>query len=195
MNSKAFDQEIVKKILAAEGEMSDENNVRTATAPFQAEFPYERDSEAQVTRREFCNFLFLTSSALFVGAAGLAAKAAYDARTPGTFAPAKIDGAMSIKPGSALNFSYPAAEDTAILVRGNDGSYAAFGQKCTHLSCPVFYSEENDRLECPCHNGGFSSKTGEVLYGPPPRPLDRIELETINGEIFAVKREVRGHEG
>ena len=195
MNSKAFDQEIVKKILAAEGEMSDENNVRMATAPFQAEFPYERDSEAQVTRREFCNFLFLTSSALFVGAAGFAGKAAYDARTPRTFAPAKINGAMSIQPGSALNFSYPAEEDTAILVRDTDGNYAAFGQKCTHLSCPVFYSQENDRLECPCHNGGFSSKTGEVLYGPPPRPLDRIELETINGEIFAVKREVRGHGG
>jgi len=195
MNSKAFDQEIVNKILAADSEVSDESNVRTATAPYQAEFPYERDSEAQVTRREFCNFLFLTSSALFVGAAGFAGKAAYDARTPAKFTPAKIDGAMSIEPGSALNFSYPAAEDTAILIRGTDGTYAAFGQKCTHLSCPVFYSQENDRLECPCHNGGFSSKTGEVLYGPPPRPLDRIELETINGEIFAVKREVRGHEG
>ena len=45
-----------------------------------------------------------------------------------------------------------------------------------------------------------SSKTGEVLYGPPPRPLDKIELETRNGEIFAVKREavsythLRAHE-
>jgi Rieske Fe-S protein len=195
MNSKAFDQEIVNKILAADSEVSDENNVRTATAPYQAEFPYERDSEAQVTRREFCNFLFLTSSALFVGAAGFAGKAVYDARKPGILTPAKIEGAMSIEPGSALNFSYPAEEDSAILIRGTDGTYAAFGQKCTHLSCPVYYSRENDRLECPCHNGGFSSKTGEVLYGPPPRPLDRIELETINGEIFAVKREVRGHEG
>ncbi|MBK6725483.1 MAG: Rieske (2Fe-2S) protein [Acidobacteria bacterium] len=105
-----------------------------------------------------------------------------------TFTPAKIDGAMSIEPGSALNFAYPSEEDTAILIRGTDGTYAAFGQKCTHLSCPVYYSKANDRLECPCHNGGFSSKTGEVLYGPPPRPLDRIELETINGEIFAVKK-------
>ena len=195
MNSKAFDQETVNRILATDGEISNENNVRVATAPFQAEFPYERDSEAQVTRREFCNFLFLTSSALFLGAAGFAGKAAYDARSPKTFTPAKIKGAMSIEPGTALNFSYPAEEDTAILIRGSDGNYAAFGQKCTHLSCPVHYSKANDRLECPCHEGGFSSKTGEVLYGPPPRPLDRIELETINGEIFAVKREVRGHEG
>ncbi|MBK6587750.1 MAG: hypothetical protein IPG22_05465 [Acidobacteria bacterium] len=66
MNSKAFHQDTINKILAGDNEISDEVNVRTATAPFQAEFPYERDSEAQVTRREFCNFLFLTSSALFL---------------------------------------------------------------------------------------------------------------------------------
>ena len=42
-------------------------DVRTATAPYQSEFPYERDEEAQVTRREFCNFLGLTSAALFLG--------------------------------------------------------------------------------------------------------------------------------
>ncbi|MBK8303625.1 MAG: Rieske (2Fe-2S) protein [Chloracidobacterium sp.] len=112
----------------------------------------------------------------FLGAAGFAGKAAYDAGWPETFAPAKIDGAMNIEPGSALNFSYPTEEDTAILVRGTDGTYAAFGQKCTHLSCPVYYSQANDRLECPCHNGGFSSKTGEVLYGPPPRPSIRLSL-------------------
>ena len=59
---------------------SDESDVRAATAPFQAEFPYEREEETQVTRREFCNFLGLTSAALFVGAAGFAAKATLDAR-------------------------------------------------------------------------------------------------------------------
>ncbi len=66
--------ETIKKVL------SDESDVREATAPYQADFPYERDEEAQVTRREFCNFLGLTSAALFVGAGGFAAKAAFDAR-------------------------------------------------------------------------------------------------------------------
>ena len=76
----------------------------------------------------------------------------------------------------------------------SDGSYNAFGQKCTHLSCPVHYSPEHARLECPCHEGGFDERTGKVLYGPPPRPLDTIDLEMHNGEIFAVGREVRGAE-
>jgi hypothetical protein len=86
---------------------SDESDVRAATAPYQAEFPYERDEEAQVTRREFCNFLGLTSAALFVGAAGFAGKAAIDARESVTLPVAHIDGGETLAPNSSLNFSYP----------------------------------------------------------------------------------------
>jgi Rieske Fe-S protein len=100
-----------------------------------------------------------------------------------------------MQPGSALNFHYPTEDESAILVRAKDGSYAAFGQKCTHLSCPVHYSKQNDRLECPCHEGGFDAKTGEVLYGPPPRPLDKIDVEMRDGSLYATGREVRGNEG
>ena len=174
--------------------LSDEQDVRSATAPYQSEFPYERDEEAQVTRREFCNFLFLTSTALFAGAAGFSAKSYYDAKKETAFSPMPIDGAFDLEPGSALNFHYPDRNETAILVRAKDGSYAAFGQKCTHLSCPVHYSKEHDRLECPCHEGGFDAKTGEVLYGPPPRPLDKVDVEMRNGHLLAVGREVRGNE-
>jgi len=66
--------ETIKRVLA------DESDVRAATAPHQHDFPYDREEEAQVTRREFCNFLGLTSAALFIGAAGFAGKAAIDAR-------------------------------------------------------------------------------------------------------------------
>jgi Rieske Fe-S protein len=172
--------------------LSDERDVREATAPYQAEFPYERDDEAQVTRREFCNFLFLTSSALLAGTAGFAAKSAYDASRESAMAPMKIDGAMELQPGSSLNFHYPDENDTAILVRTKEGQYFAYGQKCTHLTCPVYYAKDHDRLECPCHEGGFDAKTGNVLYGPPPRPLDKVEIEVRpNGEVWA-KNLIRG---
>lgn len=175
--------------------LSDENDVRAATAPYQAEFPYERDEEAQVTRREFCNFLFLTSSALFAGAAGFSAKSVYDASKENAFTPMPIEGAGAMQPGTALNFHFPSEGDSAILIRSRDGSYSAFGQKCTHLSCPVYYSKQHERLECPCHEGGFDARTGEVLYGPPPRPLDKIEIEVRGNEVIAKGREVRGNEG
>jgi Rieske Fe-S protein len=174
--------------------LSDESDVRDATASHQSEFPYGQQNEADVTRREFCNFLFLTSTALFAGAAGFAGKAAYDARKTTKLYPERIEGAALMEPGTALNFNYPGKDDSAILIRAKDGSYHAFGQKCTHLSCPVHYSKEHERLECPCHEGGFSADTGEVLYGPPPRPLDRIPIEIHNGDVFAAGREVRGNE-
>ena len=182
MSSKKNLSETIERVL------SDESDVRAATAPFQAEFPYERDEEAQVTRREFCNFLGLTSAALFVGAAGFATKAALDARESVSLPPARIDGAAALAPNSSLNFSYPSERDSAILIRSADGAYHAYGQKCTHLSCPVYYSREHQRLECPCHEGAFNAATGAVLYGPPPRALDAIEIEMRDGQIWAIGR-------
>src|SRR5678815_4690494 len=169
--------------------LSDESDVQAATAPFQAEFPYERDEEAQVTRREFCNFLGLTSAALFVGAAGFAGKAALDARESLSSPAAPIEGAETLTPNSSLNFNYPTERDSAILIRTADGAYHAYGQKCTHLSCPVYYSRDHQRLECPCHEGAFDPTTGDVLYGPPPRALDTIAVETRDGQVWAIGRQ------
>ena len=181
-------QEAIRNVL------SDERDVREATSGHQREFPYERDEEAQVTRREFCNFLFLTSSALFLGAAGFGGKAVYSSQVTPQYAPMKISGAEEMQPGTSVNFVYPDEHDSAILIRSRDGSYQAFGQKCTHLTCPVYYSKERDRLECPCHEGGFDAKTGAVLYGPPPRPLDRVVIEMRGAEVWAIGRESHGGE-
>lgn len=169
--------------------MRDESDVRAATASHQTDFPYDGDEEVQVTRREFCNFLGLTSAALFVGAAGFAGKAALDARHTQAFVPVRIEGAEALSPGTSLNFRYPTERDSAILVRSLDGSYHAFGQKCTHLACPVYFDRGHQRLECPCHEGAFDAQTGDVLYGPPPRPLDVVSLDVHStGEVWAVGR-------
>ena len=180
-------KETINKVL------SDESDVRVATAPYQADFPYDREEEAQVTRREFCNFLGLTSAALFLGAGGFAAKAALDARKSEALSAAPIHGAETLAPNTSLNFNYPTERDSAILIRTSDGAYHAYGQKCTHLSCPVYYSRDHQRLECPCHEGAFDAATGNVLYGPPPRPLDVIEVELREGQVWAKGR--RASEG
>lgn len=180
--------EAIEKIL------SDEGDVREATASHQKEFPYEREEEAQVTRREFCNFLAVTSTALFLSAAGFTGKSLYDSTKTETFSPLKIENANNLQIGSALNFRYPNENDTAILIRAADGEFYAYGQKCTHLSCPVYYAKESNRIECPCHEAGFDVKTGDVLYGPPPRPLDQIVVEIRNEEVWAVGRIVGRHE-
>lgn len=70
--------------------------------------------------------------------------------------------------------------------RGGEEEYVAYTQKCTHLSCAVYYSAKNDRLECPCHQGFFSVKNGSVLQGPPPRPLPQIILEREGTKLVAI---------
>jgi Rieske Fe-S protein len=62
-------------------------------------------------------------------------------------------------------------------------SIIAMSGECTHLTCPVQLrtvekGEPGDGppLRCPCHGGAFS-RTGEVLAGPPPRPLRRLAIE------------------
>ena len=175
--------------------LSDERDVREATSSHQRDFPYERDEEAQVTRREFCNFLAVTSTSLFIAAGGFGTKAIYDSQFTETFPQLNIEDASNLTPGESLNFRYPTEKDSAILVRSRQGEYYAYGQKCTHLACPVYFAKEEQRLECPCHEAGFDIKTGNVLYGPPPRPLDKIAIEVKeNGEVWAVGREAGGNE-
>jgi len=180
--------ETIKRVLR------DESDVRAATEPYQADFPYDRDEEAQVTRREFCNFLGLTSAALFLGAGGFAAKAALDTRKSESLSAVRIEGAEALAPNSSLNFNYPTERDSAILIRTSEGAYHAYGQQCTHLSCPVYYSRDHQRLECPCHDGAFDAATGNVLYGPPPRALDRIQVEIRGAQVWVTGRRASADE-
>lgn len=107
----------------------------------------------------------------------------------------RIEGADRMLPGTSINFRYPTERDTAILVRAAGGEYYAFGQKCTHLSCPVYYDRAANRLACPCHLGAYDARTGAVLFGPPPRALDQIALELrAGGEVWATGRRSGGSE-
>jgi Rieske Fe-S protein len=43
--------------------------------------------------------------------------------------------------------------------------------RCTHLSCQVNWHPDSRSFVCPCHDASFDIN-GEVLAGPPPKPLD-----------------------
>ena len=50
--------------------------------------------------------------------------------------------------------------------------------KCTHLACTVNWSDADKVYLCPCHDAKFGEQ-GQVLGGPPPRPLDRYEEHRV----------------
>ncbi len=57
---------------------------------------------------------------------------------------------------------------------------------CTHLGCLVEWSPERRQLICPCHRASFDLG-GNVLEGPPPRPLRSFEV-SVQGDRVLVRR-------
>jgi Rieske Fe-S protein len=80
-------------------------------------------------------------------------------------------------------------EEVAVYVVTDDGRiFTGLSNVCTHLGCRVRWVDDQERFFCPCHNATFD-KDGEVVDGPPPRPLDMFELRVENGQL-QVKLEV-----
>lgn len=148
------------------------------------EFSIHAAEERYVTRRQFGKFLVLTSLAMFVGNLWILFKSLW--RKEASLPALLVARADEVPKGGVKIFAYPEANDPCLLMRTGDGAYVAFSQKCTHLSCAVFPSDDGKRLECPCHEGYFSAEDGRVLQGPPPRPLPRVVLESRGGDLWAV---------
>jgi Rieske Fe-S protein len=158
---------------------------RPSTEPlWRDEFSVFEADERYVTRRQFSKFLVLTSGGMFVGQLWILVKSWFQ-QTP-SFPVLEVARVGDVPVGGVKLFRYPGEHDTAILVRPDEQTFVAYSQKCTHLSCAVYYAAERNRLECPCHEGYFSVRTGAVLQGPPPRPLPRIVLERDGDVLRAV---------
>jgi Rieske Fe-S protein len=149
------------------------------------EFSVFQADERYVSRRQLTKFLTLTSLAMFVGNLWILVRGWFAGKP--VYAATAVARAGEIPVGGVKLFPY--AGEQCILVRTGEDEYAAYSQKCTHLSCAVFYAREADRLECPCHEGYFSVKDGSVLQGPPRRPLPRVVLERRGAMLVAVALE------
>ena len=71
----------------------------------------------------------------------------------------------------------------AIVVNVKDVGYIALSRVCTHLGCLVEYNKETNRFICPCHAGAFSIE-GNVMSGPPPKPLAKLPLNVQGDNII-----------
>ena len=161
---------------------------RPSSAPlWQDEFSVFTADERYVNRRQFTKFLTLTSLAMFVGNLWILAKSVFH-RAP-AYTPQVVAALDEVPVGGVKQFAYPNAEDRCLLVRTGADEYVAYSQKCTHLSCAVYYSRDSNQLECPCHQGFFSIADGSVIAGPPQRPLPRVLLEKRSGQLVATGME------
>lgn len=150
------------------------------------DFSIESNTDNNVSRREFIKYLGVVSFGLFMGTAGVLLRSMIVPKSSGAIAEQKIAELNDIAVGEATTFIIPGKKEIGIMVRLEQDKYVAYGQKCTHLQCPVLWNKEGRKLVCPCHNGAFAVEDGRVLYGPPERPLPQLELVVKNDGVYCV---------
>jgi arsenite oxidase small subunit len=165
------------------GTVADERGPEGQVKRWRAEFPYHWDADDLVSRRQLLQFAVYTSGALFSVTALLALLGLVT--RPRATAARPIARVGEIAEGAALYFRYPDPDDEAVLLRLPGDRFVAYSQKCTHLSCAVYYQGHEDRLFCPCHDGVFDPLTGDPVAGPPQRRLPRILLRREGETLYA----------
>ncbi|GAA2446310.1 ubiquinol-cytochrome c reductase iron-sulfur subunit [Streptomyces mauvecolor] len=146
-------------------------------------------ADSLTTRRDYLRIVATVSGGLAVGGVAVAGGVLHrhgDNDDP----PAARRVAAVLPPGESVAFRFPGEEDRAVAVRLTDGTLVGYSAVCTHLACGVLWREDRGaegELYCPCHEGVFDARTGEVTAGPPPRPLPKVLLvEEADGSVWAV---------
>lgn len=70
-----------------------------------------------------------------------------------------------------------------ILVLRTEQGVVAFSRRCTDLGCLVSWNRDRQQFVCPCHQGIYD-KTGKNIAGPPPRPLDRLQIVKRGEQMY-----------
>lgn len=131
-----------------------------------------------ISRRKFILTLWIFSGAAAVGELTAGTIAFLWPRSKEKKNKLLIAGKVEdFKVGAIVNFR----KERLFINRLEDG-FLAMSSICTHLRCIVPWVEKDNLFECPCHAGIFN-RVGEVVSGPPPRPLDFHELKIVEGKL------------
>jgi Rieske Fe-S protein len=136
-----------------------------------------------VTRRDFLNLLKGTGAVIGVGAVAVPVVS--------YFYPPKLEEMPSEPVLVCPEAELPVGESKTVkfgrypaIVVHLDSGLKAYSAVCTHFACIVKWNAEQERLDCPCHDGFFSAEDGTVVSGPPPSALTMLETEIVDGQIY-----------
>ncbi|MBF6589066.1 MAG: Rieske 2Fe-2S domain-containing protein [Ktedonobacterales bacterium] len=158
--------------------------MRSLRQDWREEFPYHWRADDLVTRRDTLRFLVAGTGALALATGALAIVGHLPAAR---VKPVAVVRADELGPNQWRTFDFPDQFTQGIIINLPGVGLVAYSDVCTHLSCAVLYQPGANRLYCPCHNGLFEAATGNVLAGPPTRPLPLIQLARQGDLIYAVK--------
>ncbi|MBA4116001.1 MAG: Rieske (2Fe-2S) protein [Rubrobacter sp.] len=96
-----------------------------------------------------------------------------------------IAAESEVEPNSALSFINVGTGQQGVLVRLENGEFAAYSAVCTHQACTVAYRPEEKKITCPCHGSVFDPARGAAVEnGPATLPLPEVGIEVRAGEVF-----------
>jgi succinate dehydrogenase / fumarate reductase iron-sulfur subunit len=78
---------------------------------------------------------------------------------------------------------YTQPVSTPVLVSRLGAEIICYKAGCPHLGCIVRWDGRSDQFRCACHGGTFD-RNGNVLAGPPPRPLDHYQSKVEADELL-----------
>ncbi|MCX8026311.1 MAG: ubiquinol-cytochrome c reductase iron-sulfur subunit [Thermodesulfovibrionales bacterium] len=70
-----------------------------------------------------------------------------------------------------------------IYISPTTKGHIALSPVCSHLGCLVNWDSISKEFVCPCHAGRYNM-FGDVISGPPTRPLSRLPIQIENGKVF-----------
>jgi len=91
----------------------------------------------------------------------------------GTLSSLAVGEARMVRHGSEPLFVVRVAQNQVIAVTAI----------CTHLRCVLRWERDSGIFRCPCHDGTFD-RAGNVLSGPPKKPLRQYTAEVRADEII-----------
>ena len=68
------------------------------------------------------------------------------------------------------------------VLRVAESEVLALSAICTHMRCVLKWDREKEHFHCPCHDGAFD-RQGNVLSGPPKKPLRQFRADVRGDEI------------
>lgn len=137
----------------------------------------------RIGRRSFLDYLFGTSLAALAGAVlyPILHYLVPPKVKEVTAASVAVAKASELAPNAAR--IVPFGGKPAIVVRTPEGEVRAFTAICTHLACTVQYRTDFTHIWCACHDGHYDLH-GQVLAGPPPRPLEEFKVTVKDDDVI-----------
>ena len=70
------------------------------------------------------------------------------------------------------------------IIINTEAGLKAYSAVCTHFACITKWDESIRQIVCPCHDGYFDPLDGSVLSGPPPSPLQELQVKVVEDDIY-----------